>query len=169
MAAALAGVLAGACSSKPDYVPVDAAPADLSRLAGFWEGSYETTSGPKRSGALQFHLQEGRDTAVGYVIMTYAAFPPGKLPPGTYPAPITQSERLTIAFVRSSYGRITGQMDPYIDPYCGCRLRTAFVGRLEGDVITGIFMTQHMDAAELTGGIWKAVRRRHTPATGGRP
>jgi hypothetical protein len=49
-------------------------------------------------------------------------------------------------------------MDPYVDPYCGCRLRTAFVGRLEGDVITGIFMTQHMDAADLTGGSWRAVR-----------
>lgn len=67
--------------------------------------------------------------------------------------------------MRSSYGRITGQLDPYVDPYCSCRLRTMFIGKLERNVITGIFMTRHLDSDELTGGEWRVTRKPRRIAT----
>jgi hypothetical protein len=157
----LASAALAACSARSDRVPVDATPVDMRQLAGEWQGTYETTSGAKRSGTILFNLQEGRDTAVGYVVMTYAS-PPGPEPvrPAVYPAPpYRQSELLTISFVRATYGRITGELDQYVDPYCGCRLRTAFVGTLKGDVISGVFMSRHLDGGQLTGGTWRATRQ----------
>ena len=151
---------AAACSARPAIVPVRGGPADVAALAGEWSGTYESLEGRRRSGDIMFQLREGRDTAVGYVIMTFLSDSPRRRPSG-YPAPPIQlSEQLSIAFVRAEGGRVTGQLEPYVDPYCGCRLRTTFVGRLRGNRIEGTFRSEHLESGAITTGEWRVTRRR---------
>jgi hypothetical protein len=154
----LAAALAASCSSRPAAVPVIGAPQDLSRLSGEWNGTYKTTTGRVRTGHLFFNLRPGRDTAIGYVVMTYPA-EPVTTDPYTYAAPVMQTEQLSIAFVRAKDGRISGEIDPYRDPWCGCLLRTAFLGRLLGDRIEGTFTSRHVGTLLTTTGEWRASRQ----------
>jgi hypothetical protein len=48
-------------------------------------------------------------------------------------------------------------MDPYTDPYCGCDLRTTFIGRIRSDQAEGKFVSVHSDGLQ-TGGRWRATR-----------
>jgi hypothetical protein len=90
--------------------------------------------------------------------MTYPA-EPVTTDPYTYAAPVMQTEQLSIAFVRAKDGRISGEIDPYRDPWCGCLLRTAFLGRLLGDRIEGTFTSRHVGTLLTTTGEWRASRQ----------
>jgi hypothetical protein len=155
---AAAGLFA-ACAPRPASVPLRGNPADIAAMAGEWTGTYETLVGGDRSGEIMFSLGPGRDTASGYVIMN-SITEPRPQPMHGYPAPIHQSDQLAIAFVRAADGRITGQLEQYIDPHCGCRLRTTFVGRLRGDRIEGTFRSEHLDSGGITTGEWRVRRKR---------
>jgi hypothetical protein len=164
MRAAIAPVIAitallSGCALRHESVPVAGSPADIAAMAGEWTGTYETLEGGDRSGEIMFSLGPGRDTATGYVIMNFITEPRPRTLHG-YPAPIHQSDRLSIAFVRASDGRVTGQLEPYIDPNCGCRLRTTFVGRLRRDRIDGTFRSEHLDSGGITTGEWRVRRKQ---------
>jgi hypothetical protein len=153
-----AWVALSACGSIPDVVPVTASPADMHALAGTWDGEYEARVGEGRSGQIHFKLDEQRDTASGYVIMTFVPPRARGARRGTYPA-APRSEQLGIAFVRAHDGMISGELAPYSDPQCGCRLKTVFTGQQQGNRISGTFTTTHIDTHTVVRGRWWALRK----------
>jgi hypothetical protein len=137
------------------------APADLSALAGEWDGTYEADHG-FRHGSIDFHLRAGSDTAFGDVLMI----------PRGWDRPVEPEERagaaardvrvprpLTIRFVRVTGGEISGELDRYRDPECGCLLRTLFRGSLKGDTLSGRYESLHEGGESPATGRWRAVRR----------
>ena len=156
---ALAFGLAG-CASRPELAPVIASQTDLAALSGEWDGRYETNEDGGRSGFVYFDLTSGRDSASGFVTMTFSM--PRDMQPrkyGIYPAPMA-SDELTITFVQARDGFVNGELAPYSDPYCGCRLITTFSGRLSGEEIRGTYTTRHADTGHIVQGKWWASRQR---------
>lgn len=147
-----------ACKSAPLAVPVVAAPSDLRTLSGRWEGEYDSKERNGRSGTIYFDLKEGRDTANGYVVMTFRRprEPAPPMRPRVQAAPPMQSEPLSITFIRARNGLVTGELDRYTDPDCGCRLQTTFSGRIKGNVVSGTFVTRHIDTGTIVRGGWSA-------------
>lgn len=160
--------LGSACATAPSPVPVVADPVDAGRMAGEWSGSYRSPD-TGRSGSIVFRLEAGRDTAFGDVVM----IPRGSTE-GYAPADGWDEERfgtssdggpevLRIAFVLFRGGTVTGTLEPYRDPECGCTLHTSFEGELEGDVIEGTFVTEHGDCCESHAGTWRVARATGSP------
>lgn len=163
LAAATAALVALAgCSMRPTPVPVRGAPENISRLVGEWAGRYDSDQ-TGRSGTISFSLQAHRDTATGSVVMLPArgdaAGEDEGFAPGTGVPP--RGELLTIRFVMTRGRTVTGELDPYTDPRCGCRLDTRFIGTLVADTIQGTFTSRHVDTGTLVRGRWRVVRRTH--------
>ena len=148
-------LLVGACLSPGAPIPVR---GDVQVLAGQWIGVYTSTE-TGRSGSIQFTLQAGTDTASGDVLMIpnwpgpYAISQ--YIPPEEYVRP---AQPLQIQLVRVFGHQVAGQLAPYVDPDCGCEVRTIFSGRLEGDILDGVFHTYHPDGRTTTGE-WRVHRR----------
>jgi hypothetical protein len=158
---ALIAALVAACSTGPGPVPVVADQAELFQLAGEWHGTYDSPV-VDRHGTIEFKLEAGRDTAQGDVTM----IPRGwtrPLGPAEHPAAAVRDagapEVLQILFVRLEYGVVSGTLEPYKDPDCGCAVYTTFTGRLMGNVIEGTFTSRpgHGPAYE---GSWRVQRKR---------
>ena len=148
-----------AATTPPAPVPVSGAPADVSLLAGEWEGEYHGDS-RGRSGVITFRLAAGADTASGDVIMfanegrtTVGSGDTRNTGPTAFP------QGLTIRFVRAAQGQVNGALDPYRDPECNCTVTTTFEGRLRGDVIEGRYVTARSGADALHG-TWKVTRKK---------
>ena len=154
------------CHSAPTQpVPLAGPPTAIAGLAGEWDGSYESDDGA-RAGTIDFHLQAGRDTAFGDVIMIPRGWNNPVSPeerPGAQVRDVVPSRLLTIRFVRVREGAVSGELDRYRDPDCGCRLRTVFQGTLEGDQLKGRYFSYHEDGAPPTTGQWHAVRKPAAP------
>ncbi len=157
--------LAAACMAPPAPVPLIGESPDLAKLVGKWEGEY-SSSATGRSGSIVFELAAVGDTAAGEVVM----IPRGWSRPLRVTRPMderpaeplgltTDPELLRIEFVRIDGGRVSGTLSPYTDPDCGCTLRTTFVGRLDGDVIAGTFVSRHVEGGTTQSGRWKVERR----------
>lgn len=150
-------LVTGACATMRSPVPVS---GDLSVLAGEWAGEYVGEESG-RSGSIVFELQAGTDTAYGDVLMTPSiAMQRGTLgdrAEGAMRAAPTP-QVLTIAFTRVVGGRVSGTLDPYTDPDCDCQLVTTFTGELDGDRISGTYISRHQDGS-FDQGRW-SVRRR---------
>ena len=146
-------------TTPPAAVPVSGAPADVSQLAGEWEGEYHGES-RGRSGVITFKLAAGADTARGDVIMFASE---GRTSVGSgetrNTGPTAFPQGLTIRFVRTAQGQMSGALDPYRDPECNCSATTTFEGRLSGDVIEGRYLTAR-SGAEALRGTWKVKRKR---------
>ncbi len=160
LALALAAILAAACASPPSPVPVMAEPGDLAQLAGTWSGYYDSPA-VERRGTIMFELEAGRDTARGDVTM----IPRGwtrPLGPAENPAEVARKapipELLTIKFVRVREGLISGTMEPYRDPDCGCEVYTTFEGVLKDDAIEGTFVARPGTGPPYRG-TWLVTRR----------
>ena len=153
----------GGCGVTHPPVAVLGATADL---VGVWEGTYESRD-TGRWGDLYLAVSAEGDSAVGEVVM---------VPRGEDVAVqweegawrwrgVRRDEVLTIRFVRAGGGllgdpvEVTGELDPYRDPDCGCVLRTTFRGEVEGDVVTGTFATEAEDPFHDAEGTWSARRR----------
>ncbi len=163
---ALTALVAGAgCGYRPPPVPVTGTAPAIAKLVGDWEGEYESGESG-RSGYIAFSLAEERDTARGDVLM----LAPGEPEPrwsspeagriqtiGSRP---TTSRVLTIHFVRAEGGTVSGSLEPYTDPGCGCTLDTQFIGRMEGDSIRGTFTSRHIQAGHTDHGTWVVRRKR---------
>jgi hypothetical protein len=158
--ACLAG-LSLACSGNVPPIPVIGTPQDLTTLTGEWLGTYEISDGAARRGDIYLKLNAGTDTARGSVVMTVRQFRTDLTPlrDGLPAAMVPFSEAVSIKFVRVRNGFVTGLLDPYRDPYCGCTLNTTFTGRLQGDTITGEFRIRHSDSVARETGRWSAVRQ----------
>jgi hypothetical protein len=148
-------LIAGACVAPPSPpVPIR---GDVAMLEGHWSGEYSSNESG-RSGSIVFKLEAGSDTAQGDVLMipsvqypNYATQYQPEVEPARAPTP------LRIQLVRVFGHQVAGQLTPYKDPECGCTVTTIFSGRLEGDMLEGVFHTYHGDG-ETTTGEWR-VRR----------
>jgi hypothetical protein len=157
----LIAAVGAACSTAPGPVPVVADQAELQQLAGEWYGDYESPVVDRR-GTIIFKLEAGRDTANGDVTMvprgwTRPLGPVEQPAAAAHDAPIP--EVLQIRFVRVEYGVVSGTLEPYKDPDCGCAVYTTFTGRLMGDSIEGTFTSRpgHGPAYE---GTWRVQRKK---------
>ena len=159
-----AAVLGAACAPVIMKTPVTGPPPAVSRLAGDWEGEYNS-GGSGRRGLISFHLRAGADTAEGDVIMQ--SRPDGdpsapNVPSSSWDAIRTTDEALSIRFVFVSENEVSGVLNPYRDPTCGCTLTTTFHGTITGDVIEGTFHTEGSGISHMpTDGRWRV--KRYTP------
>lgn len=155
-------VLITSCAYNAPRVPVQGTPADLEALAGRWTGEYrgETTA---RSGTITFALVAGEDHAHGDVVM----IPLGTghpieawRHPGAAANPPELPEVLSIRFVATDRGEVTGALDPYFDPDCRCKALTRFRGRQHGDVVEGTYTLYTEGSPVPANGTWKVRRKR---------
>jgi hypothetical protein len=163
-----------ACHSPMPQVSVQGDPGWIAALAGRWEGSYESEQ-TGREGTLQFELSSAGDTARGEILMLPAlADEPYQGSNRGEPrerAQIRTPTLLPIRFVRIEEAQVLGQLDPYVDPVCRCKVTTSFIGSVDGDDIRGVFAIRGLKTW-LAYGEWRAHRvskRTSTPiATTGR-
>jgi hypothetical protein len=151
-----------ACHSSPSQpVPILGRPGDVAAMAGEWDGTYQADDG-SRGGSIDFHLRAGSDTALGDVLMIPSDW--GR-PVEAYDHPIgavaegTPPRTLTIRFVRVEGDEVSGRLDPYRDPACGCRLVTTFRGRLQGNHLRGRYESYHQESGRTVTGKWQAERK----------
>jgi hypothetical protein len=160
--ALLAGVVA--CNPPMPKVSVEGEPEAIDALAGRWEGSYESEKNG-REGTIQFDLTAEGDTARGEVLMMPAwSSEPYQGSARGEPRerrPVREPAILSIRFVRAQQGQVLGTLDPYIDPDCGCRVTTNFIGSVDGDEARGVFAIRGMQSW-LAYGEWRARRVRAT-------
>jgi hypothetical protein len=153
-------VLALGCATAPPPVPIEGTAAQVSALAGHWEGEYESRA-TGRTGSIVFDLKAGEDHAHGEVVMiprgSSTAYRPAPRPSGQGAGSAATAELLTIRFVRAEGETVNGTLDPYWDPDCSCEVTTSFVGEVRGDRIAGTFTS--MRTAGRVSGTWKATRR----------
>ena len=160
-AGALGLALAG-CSGvaqEPEPAVAVAGPAtELTALAGEWSGQYwSPVTG--RSGCIHFRLDASSAAAWGEVTMFPATVEHGVVGEAHEAAGRQHAARqLTIRFVRLADGRVTGNLDPYPDPECGCLLSTTFEGRVDGGVIAGDYVARAGGAHPHTSGSWRVER-----------
>jgi hypothetical protein len=157
--AVLAATLLG-CSGSQTPVPVVGRETDISQLAGEWYGEYSSVESG-RNGSIVFKLLAGADSATGDVLMSpqwLTRQGGGNVPPAPTTQPVAQP--LTIRFVRVSGGQVSGALQPYPDPNCGCTLHTTFVGRLQGDTLQGTYTSLHEQTRDVQKGRWRVVRKQ---------
>lgn len=68
------------------------------------------------------------------------------------------SEMLTIVFARIRDGQVSGKLDPYRDPTCGCIVNTTFTGSLRGTVLEATFVTTAAGLFTPRHGEWRVQR-----------
>ena len=157
MILAVAGAAASAagCASRPPEIELSANDFDLNPLVGEWRGDYSNPAAG-RSGTIAFTLRAGEASASGNVIMI-----PGK-PDSVAAAAAMARSVLKINFIRKEDRKLTGTLDPYRDPTCGCQVITTFEGSFaDSHTIEGTFTTVPSQAGlTATGGRWKVIRVR---------
>ena len=152
---AVTGVAASAvgCASNPPEIELTSSDFDLNPLVGEWRGDY---SNPEtgRSGTIAFTLRAGESSASGKVVMI-----PGRADTLATAAAAARSV-LTIHFIRKEGKKVSGTLDPYRDPECGCQVITNFEGSFtDARTIEGTFTTVPSQAGHnVTGGKWKVTR-----------
>jgi hypothetical protein len=157
---ALAVLVLPACASAP-VIPLRGSAADWAALAGRWDGTYSGRDS-SRAGSVSFELTAGDDHAHGDVLMAasdgdfYTPLPPGVRSPAQPPERV---RFIPIRFVRADGSAITGQLESYWAPECGCDAETTFSGELRGSRLSGTFVTRYSTGA-LARGRWEATRRR---------
>ena len=154
-------LVASACAaSKPQPIPISADPATLQAMVGKWSGEYSSEA-TGRSGSIVFNLSAGKDTAYGDVVMVPRTNVTAQ---GADRVPIANatpsSEVLTIHFARAEGDMVSGRLNPYTDPACGCVVQTTFVGRLtDPNTIEGTFTTTGALASAAQSGRWRVKRQ----------
>lgn len=156
LALAIAAASAAGCAGgKAPETEVTASDFDLLPLVGEWHGDY-TNPGAGRSGTIAFRLRAGESSATGKVVLI-----PGKADTLVAAAAMARSV-INISFMRKEGNKVTGTLDPYIDPTCSCRVTTNFEGSFtDARTIEGTFTTvPSQSGAQITGGTWKVIRVR---------
>ena len=155
-----AAVVAG-CAPVIMKTPVSGSPPAISRLVGDWYGDYSSVESGRR-GLISFRLRAGADTAEGDVIIqSHTDADPSVPDPSRAPwdAARTNDEVLSIRFVFVTDVEVSGVLNPYRDPGCGCTLTTTFRGTLRGDIIEGTFHTEGSGTSHMPAdGRWRVKR-----------
>lgn len=163
----IAGVMAAlaACAPMRTPVAVQGSPQDMNAFTGNWTGTYESPV-TGRTGGIVFALRAAGDSAYGNVEMlvrdtVHNVNPKDPQGSGHNVSTGLSGSVLTIRFVRADSNHVSGRLDPYTDPACGCTVSTTFSGALTGDVIRGTFTTTgRADARSMITGTWMVRRRR---------
>jgi hypothetical protein len=159
-AAALALLLLG-CRYQPTPVPLQGAASNIAALSGTWEGEYiGAQSG--RSGTITFTVQAGKDTAFGDVTMmagTGNAVIAADVESRVHATHSRSPALLVVKFVSVRGGLVEGVLEPYLAPDCSCVVTTTFRGAVEGDVISGEYVTTGQYGLRHNGR-W-SIRRKH--------
>ena len=150
----LALTLAGCASAPPPPIAVTGTPSSVARIAGRWVGDYRLADA-SRHGVVLFDLKPGEDFATGSVIMQPASLTNvnSLAPRGDLPHP--QGSELTVRFVEVANGMVRGELEPYVEPECACRVVTVFEGRRRGDRIEGTFIIRNTVTGETKAGDWR--------------
>lgn len=160
VAGAMLLLMGAGCAPIVSKTPVQGAPANVSRLAGEWVGDYSSVESGRR-GTITFSLRAGADTAEGDIIMESRPMNDPSAPDAVLPreAARTTREVLSIRFVMVGENDVSGVLDPYKDPACGCTLTTTFRGTIRGNVIEGTFHTEGSGFGHLPqNGRWRVKR-----------
>lgn len=143
-----------ACASVQTQVTVEGSADDRARLAGHWEGEFESGDSP-RNGIMDFDLAADSDVADAVVVLTPHEPPP---PPegedrierrGPRPGPLV----LEFTWIRIRGDELQAELRPYDDPFGGGEVVMSLRGEIRGDVIEGT---------------WSAVRNGPAPRATGR-
>jgi hypothetical protein len=152
-----------ACAGNPPPVPVFASRADWEILSGHWSGSYKTSPSGRR-GIIEFTLSADTEQALGDILMIadgarvpYRPYPPNDPRQGPINAPYTQL--LTIRFVRTDSGQISGTIASYWDPDRSCQAAATFVGEVQNRAIEGTFTSACEDGVRQLRGTWRVTRQ----------
>lgn len=146
------------CAPKSPGIAVTSSDFDLNPLLGEWHGQYKGSE-TGRSGTIAFTLRAGEANASGNVVMLPQSV-------GNEAATIDAAQAarqvLTIHFVRKEGGSVTGTLDPYSDPECGCQVNTTFQGTFtDARTIEGTYTTvPSKPGTGVTTGTWKVTRLR---------
>jgi hypothetical protein len=152
-----------ACRYQPQAVPLQATPADISALAGRWEGQYVGRE-TGRSGSIVFMIQAGKDTAFGDVLMGWEtermnhSLTAADVASGEHARHSSAPDLLRVSLVRVVGGLVEGSLEPYIAPDCACTVTTTFRGTVRGNGITGDFLTTGPYGLRQTG-TWDVTRK----------
>ena len=155
--------LAG-CGWRRTPVPIVSETGSVALLVGQWAGEYSSTQ-TGRTGSITFDLASEKDTAFCDVVMIpkpQSVQVVGDLTSGPVVRQPVLAEPLQIRFIRLGDNRISGTLEPYVDPDCGCRVTTTFSGKFNGDdTIEGTF-TSRAAGPEYAqaGGRWKVTRQK---------
>jgi hypothetical protein len=158
LAAAIA-IAALGCRYRAEVVPIWGDTGDLDRMAGEWTGGYFSPES-HRSGTIAFRITAHGDSAFGEVLMG--------IPLEENDLSLVDLERghsgrahsadtLSVQFVRVAGGGVRGELEAYTAPDCECRVRTIFTGTIEGNVVSGSFLTT-TEWGGTQAGSWRMVR-----------
>jgi len=132
-------------------------------MAGEWHGGYANPS-TGGSGAIRISIPREEHGAYGEIVMSGAGRPLRSMSeagPGPRPDPASiAAEPLFIRFVRVSGATVTGALEPYQDPECGCIVSTTFTGTLSGDVLEGTWVSNGGTFHATQYGTWRVTRER---------
>jgi hypothetical protein len=160
---ALIATLALSCARthEPRARALSGPPADLRFLEGEWIGTYHSYQEHGRSGALLFRLEPGDDEVTGCALMRLAGQEMAEALPmtGDLWSHIPPERLITVTFVPAADGTVRGTLGNHHDPVCGCDLRTVFTGRVQGSVMEGTYVSEHLNGAERNTGRWRVARR----------
>ena len=134
-------LLGSACAPVTMKTPVSGPAPSVSRLVGDWQGQYDSAESGRR-GLISFHLKAGADTAEGDVIMQTSVDNDPVAPNAPSSHAVQSEQALSIRFVFVSENEISGTLNPYRDPTCGCALTTTFRGTIKGNEIKGTFHSE---------------------------
>jgi hypothetical protein len=152
--AVVAATIVGCAPSRPPEIGLTSSDFDLNPLVGEWRGSY-TNPEAGRVGTIAFTLHAGVSSASGNVVM----IPHGADSSLFSHAAIDRSV-LKINFIRKEGRKVSGTLDPFRDPNCGCQVTTTFEGDfVDAHTIEGTFSTAPLVAGpKVTSGTWKVIR-----------
>jgi hypothetical protein len=159
----LAAVLGVACQSHQMPVRLQGDPVAIASLAGRWTGEYRGGAGG-RAGSLTFTLRSGSDSLYGDVTMIDSKGQQLRHadPLNLHQMHVVSTQALRIEFAVAEADSVRGTIERYIAPDCDCVVTSTFVGRVQGDRITGRFETRNAGRA-LADGSWEMKRVGATP------
>jgi hypothetical protein len=135
---------------------------ELDSLAGEWAGEYWSAD-TGRSGSIHFRLEADDSAAWGDVTMFPGSGLPGAAEVREPATARLGAQALTIRFVRVANGQVSGTLDPYEDPVCGCMLSTVFTGVVAADHVEGSFVARGPAGRQESTGRWRVERVGQRP------
>ena len=149
------------CAGKLPPVAIQGNRSDIHLLVGEWTGKYVNDNSLEPGGSISFRLREGEQQAYGDVLMTRrgARRPFERVDPDRSARRfISPAQSLSIRFVRTLDGVLTGELDPYWDFERECQAVTVFLGFIEGNVIQGTYETSYRGPFARQRGTWRVTR-----------
>lgn len=153
-----------ACNWRKTPVTLIPETGSVALLVGVWSGEYSSPQ-TGRSGSITFDLASEKDTAFCDVVMIPKVQSMQNVSEGTDRAvvrPQPSNQPLKVRFIRLGDRRVSGILEPYFDPDCGCRVSTTFDGTVtSANTIEGTYTSRggSIDNPQ-TGGRWKVTRQK---------